>query len=191
MSLYLVRAEKTTANAWATDQPGRDRVKADGLHSQRGSLRDWLQTSVLEHWLDLAVPKCGCDEPEGRKRVNRQWCCTFGMQSFQQQHLFMAVLLLPFTSPTAPHGFLRCVGMVVLQPVPWTVLRNWSRVQKLIRFFFFFFFFSLSGSRGQLLAWSWLCCYPGCNTKPQLTVVRGSEETNGTTFFAHWLMHSM
>lgn len=29
MSLYLVRVEITTANAWGTDQPGKDLVKAD------------------------------------------------------------------------------------------------------------------------------------------------------------------
>jgi len=46
MSLYLVRAEITTASAWGTDQPGKDWEKADGLHSKRGSLGDQLQTSL-------------------------------------------------------------------------------------------------------------------------------------------------
>lgn len=130
--LYLVRAKITTANACGTDQPGKGWVRAEGLHSLRGSLGDWLQTHVLGHWLDLAALKCGCEEPESRKTVNKQWCCTIGVQSFQQQHSFMAVLPWLFISLTMSHSSLRCVGTVVPHPMPWTILRNWSSVQKLI-----------------------------------------------------------
>lgn len=143
MYLYLATAEITTANACSTDQPGKGWVRAEGLHSPRGPLGDWLQTYVLGHWFDLAAPTCGCEEPESRKRVNRQWCCTIGAQSFQQQHSFTAVLSWPFISPTTSHSSLRCVGTVVPHPMPWTVLRNWSSVQKLISGVFIFLFICL------------------------------------------------
>lgn len=182
MSLYLARAE-ITANTWGTDWPGKAWVKVDGSLSQRGSPGDWLQTSGLGHWLDLAAPMCGREEPEGRKSEQ-----TVVLHIWDAK--LSAATLIYGCPPTAihfSHGCLRCVGTVVPQPVPWTVSRNWSSIQKLISFFFFF---SLSGSRGQLLAWSWLCCYPGCSAKPQFTV-RGPEQTNGSFLFAHWLMHSM
>ena len=104
------------------------------LHSQRRSLGDWLQTSVLGHWLDLAAPKCGCEEPEDRKRVNKQTV----MLHIRDAKLSAATLIYG-CPPTTPHSCFRYVGTVVPQPVPWTVLRNWSSVQKLISLFFFSF----------------------------------------------------
>lgn len=133
---------------------------------------NWLQTSVLRHWLDLAAPKCGCEEPEGRKRVSKQAdAAHLGCKAFSSN----TCLWLSCISPTMPRSCLR------------TVLKNWSSVHKWVSFVFFF---SLSGSRWQLLSWSWFCSYPGCNTEPQLTA-RGPEQTNRSCFCAHWLTHSM
>lgn len=88
--------------------PWQDLCKSSGLQTQRGSFRDWLQTSVLGHRFASAVPKCECESLEGRKRVDSD-AANLGCKSFgSNTHLWLSCLhhsVLPL-HPTAASSVL-------------------------------------------------------------------------------------